>query len=252
MPQPTASARSPEAPVQFQTAPDRYHHWKLEFEGEIAVLRLDAREDRPLRDGLRPEAQLLRSRGGYRAGRRGGAHPLRASRGADGGDHQRQGPGVLLRGQHPHARPLPPRLQDQLLQVHQRDAAGDGGRLPAQRHPVPGRAERLRRRRRLRAGPGLRRDRPGGRRIERGEPSRGAAPGRAARHRRPHPGGGQATGAPGSGRRVLHPAGGDQGPAGGGLGPGGRAGAAEPVRRGGGGAGPSPRRRRAPPRPAPA
>ncbi len=51
MPQPTVSARSPEAPVQFQTAPDRYHHWKLEFEGEIAVLRLDAREDRPLRDG---------------------------------------------------------------------------------------------------------------------------------------------------------------------------------------------------------
>jgi len=51
MPEPTLSARPSEAPVVFETAPDRYLHWKLEIAGGIATLRLDVREDRPLREG---------------------------------------------------------------------------------------------------------------------------------------------------------------------------------------------------------
>jgi benzoyl-CoA-dihydrodiol lyase len=51
MPESTVSAHPSEAPVRFQTAPDRYLHWKLEIDGEVATLRLDVREDRPLREG---------------------------------------------------------------------------------------------------------------------------------------------------------------------------------------------------------
>ena len=39
------------APVGFARHPDRYHHWRLETQGEIATLWMDVREDKPLRDG---------------------------------------------------------------------------------------------------------------------------------------------------------------------------------------------------------
>ena len=38
-------------PVRFATHPGRYHHWRLETEGEIATLWMDVREDKPLREG---------------------------------------------------------------------------------------------------------------------------------------------------------------------------------------------------------
>jgi len=38
-------------PVDFQTHPDRYRHWKLGIEGDIATLVLDVQEDQPLREG---------------------------------------------------------------------------------------------------------------------------------------------------------------------------------------------------------
>jgi benzoyl-CoA-dihydrodiol lyase len=40
--------------VSFNTAPDRYHHWKLTFEGPIATLSMDVREDA----GLSPDYKL--------------------------------------------------------------------------------------------------------------------------------------------------------------------------------------------------
>ena len=92
------------------------------------------------------------------------------------------------------------------------------------------RGERALRGRRLRAGAGLRLDRDGRRRLHHGGPARGAAPRRAARHRRAHPAGGQAPGSPRPRRLLLHARGGDQGPAGGGVGTGGRGGAALPAR----------------------
>ena len=40
--------------ISFETAPDRYKHWKLSFDGPIARLALDVQED----EGLRPGYQL--------------------------------------------------------------------------------------------------------------------------------------------------------------------------------------------------
>jgi benzoyl-CoA-dihydrodiol lyase len=39
--------------VDFETHPSKYRHWRLAFEGEVARLRMDVREDAPLREGYR-------------------------------------------------------------------------------------------------------------------------------------------------------------------------------------------------------
>ena len=36
--------------ITFETPPDRYKHWKLTFDGPVATLSMDVREDA----GLRP------------------------------------------------------------------------------------------------------------------------------------------------------------------------------------------------------
>jgi benzoyl-CoA-dihydrodiol lyase len=41
-------------PLSFQTSPDRYHHWKLTFDGSVATLAMDVQEDA----GLSPEYRL--------------------------------------------------------------------------------------------------------------------------------------------------------------------------------------------------
>src|SRR5215813_4858721 len=38
-------------PIRFETHPDRYRHWKLEFDGPVAMLRLDVQENAPLVPG---------------------------------------------------------------------------------------------------------------------------------------------------------------------------------------------------------
>jgi benzoyl-CoA-dihydrodiol lyase len=43
-----------EPQVSFQTSPERYRHWKLDLQGEIAYLRLDIAED----GGLVPGYEL--------------------------------------------------------------------------------------------------------------------------------------------------------------------------------------------------
>ena len=48
----TATAAA--APVSFETHPDRYRHWKLSFDGPVATLSMDVREDA----GLRPDYRL--------------------------------------------------------------------------------------------------------------------------------------------------------------------------------------------------
>jgi benzoyl-CoA-dihydrodiol lyase len=49
-----ANSPEPLEPVQFETHPDRYRHWKLTFEGPVARLAMAVREDA----GLRPGYQL--------------------------------------------------------------------------------------------------------------------------------------------------------------------------------------------------
>ena len=84
---------------------------------------MDVEEDRGAAPGLPAQAQQLRPRRRHRARRRDPAPALRAPRGARGRRHERQGPHLLLGREHLHARPLDPRLQGELLQVHERDAA---------------------------------------------------------------------------------------------------------------------------------
>jgi benzoyl-CoA-dihydrodiol lyase len=39
--------------ISFETQPDRYHHWKLAFDGPVATLTLDVAEDKPLAPGYK-------------------------------------------------------------------------------------------------------------------------------------------------------------------------------------------------------
>ncbi len=42
---------NPAPPISFQTHPDRYRHWKLALNGDVATLTMSVREDEPLRPG---------------------------------------------------------------------------------------------------------------------------------------------------------------------------------------------------------
>ena len=53
---PISNAQLQPAPndfVTFDTHPDRYHHWKLSVDGNIATLALDINEERGIRPGYR-------------------------------------------------------------------------------------------------------------------------------------------------------------------------------------------------------
>ena len=191
-------------PISCETHPDRYRHWTLSFDGPVATLGMDVREDAGLKDDYRLKLNSYDLGGGHRAGGRDSAHPVRASRGAGRRHPQPEGAHLLRRREHLHAGRLGARLQGELLQVHQRDAARDGRRQRAFRHQVHLRGQRHLRRRRLRTGARLRRD-PDGRRRERGgQPAGNAAARRAARHRRPDAHDRQAQGPPRPRRHVLH------------------------------------------------
>jgi benzoyl-CoA-dihydrodiol lyase len=49
-----ATATRTESRLSFETSPDRYHHWKLAFDGPIATLSMDVQEDA----GLSPDYRL--------------------------------------------------------------------------------------------------------------------------------------------------------------------------------------------------
>src|SRR6267378_1624111 len=40
-----------QAPVLFETSPDRYRHWRLELQGDVARIVMDVKENQPLRPG---------------------------------------------------------------------------------------------------------------------------------------------------------------------------------------------------------
>ncbi|MCA1559344.1 MAG: 2,3-epoxybenzoyl-CoA dihydrolase [Acidobacteria bacterium] len=50
----TTTAKPAQPHVEFETAPDRYHHWKLAFDGPVATLSMDVQEDA----GLSPDYRL--------------------------------------------------------------------------------------------------------------------------------------------------------------------------------------------------
>ena len=144
--------------VSFDTSPEKYRHWKLSFDGPVATLSMDVQEDA----GLRPDYRLKLN--SYDLGvdieladalqRMRFEHPevrtvvITSLKDRD----------LLRRRQHLHAARLEPRVQGELLQVHQRDASRHRGRQRQRGDQVPRRDQRHLRRRRLRARAGVRRD----------------------------------------------------------------------------------------------
>ena len=53
MEQTAVQAAAGAAPVAFETHPDQYKHWKLSFDGPVATLAMDVREDAGLRSDYR-------------------------------------------------------------------------------------------------------------------------------------------------------------------------------------------------------
>ena len=190
--------------VGFDTHPDRYHHWRLAVDDEVATVTLEVDEAERSGARLRAQAELLRPGGRHRAVRRRTTTAVRASGGEGRRDDGRPGPDVLRRCEHPDARAVEPRVEGELLQVHQRDPQRHRGRDRELRSDLDRGPQRHRRRRRLRARPRLRRHRPHRRRLLHRLPARGTPVGRPARHRWPHPRGRQAPRPQGPGRPVRH------------------------------------------------
>ena len=46
-------ANAEESMINFQTSPDKYHHWKLNFDGPVASLTMDVQEDATLAEGYK-------------------------------------------------------------------------------------------------------------------------------------------------------------------------------------------------------
>ena len=117
----------------FDTHPDRYQHWKLTFDGPIATLSMDVREDA----GLSPDYKLKLN--SYDLGVDIElADAIQRIRFEHPEVHAvvvtvAQGAHLLRRREHHDAARLVARREGELLQVHQRDAAGDRGRERALR-----------------------------------------------------------------------------------------------------------------------
>ena len=97
-----------------------------------------------------------------------------------------------------------PRVEGQLLQIHQRNPQRPRGLVRLRRAEIPGRGQRLLRGRRLRAGARLRRDHSHRRSLQRRQPARGAAARRVAGNGRIDAADRQAPCPPRSRRRLLH------------------------------------------------
>ena len=127
-------------PVVFETSPDQYRHWKLTFDGPIATLSMDVAED------ARPRPDYRLKLNSYDLGVDIElADALQRIRFEHPEVHavvitQPEGAHLLRRRQHLHAARLDPRVQGELLQVHQRDAARDRGRERALRASSSSRA----------------------------------------------------------------------------------------------------------------
>ena len=119
--------------VDFRTEPAKYRHWKLTFNGPVATLAMDVKEDGGLRPGY--ELKLNSYDLGVDVELYDAIQRLRFEHPEVGAVVVtiRQGARVLRRRQHPHARAVGPRLEGELLQVHQRDPQrhrGSDGRVP--------------------------------------------------------------------------------------------------------------------------
>ena len=173
-------------PVRFETHPDRYKHWKLSFDGAVATLLMDVKEDGGMRPGyplklnsydLGVDIELADALQRIRF-----EHPeVKALVFASAKDRIFcSGANIYMLGSSTHAFKVNfcKFTNETRLYLEEMSARAASRRSRAlERHRVG---------RRLRARDRVRRDRPRRRRVERGELARGAAARRAPRHRRPH------------------------------------------------------------------
>src|SRR5205814_3044885 len=142
----------PTSKTQFETHPDRYRHWTLVVEGDMARLTMEVEPfagqddkiqlksnsyDLSVDIELADAVQRLRF-----------THPeVKAVVVTSGHDR------ILRRREHLHARLLDAPLQGQLLQVHERDASRDRGGERAERAALSRGLQRGNGGRRIRARP---------------------------------------------------------------------------------------------------
>ena len=146
--------------ISFETHPSNYKHWKLSVDGEIARLTMSVDDDHALKPGyelklnsydLAVDIELSDAISRLRF-----EHPEVRSV-VISADIDRvfcSGANIYMLGA------LVAQLQGELLQVHQRNSPLHRGCLSKQRSPFHRRVQRRHRGRRIRAGPGVRRNHP--------------------------------------------------------------------------------------------
>ena len=107
------------APVDYQTEPSKYKHWRVTYDAPVATLTMDVNED----GGLRPGYKLKLN--SYDLGVDIELHDaLQRIRfehpgGSVGGDLQREEPYFLFGREHLHAGAFLARMESEFLQVHE-------------------------------------------------------------------------------------------------------------------------------------
>jgi hypothetical protein len=198
------SATATPPAVDYRTEPSQYRHWKLSFDGDVATLAADIDEDAGIRPGyklklnsydLGVDIELHDALNRVRF-----EHPeVRTVVVTSAKDRVFcSGANIFMLGLSSHAW----KVNFCKFTNETRNGIEDSSQI--QWPEVCRRPQRRLRRRRLRAGPGLRRDRAGGRPLFGRLAARGAAARRVARHGRPDPRDRQAPRAPRPGRHLLH------------------------------------------------
>ena len=63
-------------PIDFQTQPEKYRHWRVDYEGDIAKLTMDVDENGGLFEGYELKLNSYDLGGGYRAQRHHSANAI--------------------------------------------------------------------------------------------------------------------------------------------------------------------------------
>ena len=114
--------------ASFDTHPAQYRHWKLARRGRRRAPELDVDEDGGIKPGYSSSSTPTTSASTSSCTTRSSASASSTRRCKVVVIEQRQGADLLLGRQHLHARAVDPRLEGELLQVHQRDPQRHRGR----------------------------------------------------------------------------------------------------------------------------
>ena len=96
------------APVDYQTDPAKYRHWRVAYEGPVATLTMDVNEDGGIRPGYKLKLNSYDLGVDIELHDAAATYSLRASGNSMRHHYQRQEPRFLFRREHLHARAFPP------------------------------------------------------------------------------------------------------------------------------------------------